>query len=80
MLQLVALILAVAKAIPAIERMLGVLEEQRASARAKDLHHAIDDAINQARREAAVCPRADCPLLRSLRPPANADRGVSEAP
>ena len=80
MSQLVLLILAIAKAVPALERILAMVEAERATKRARDLHNAIDDAINQARREAAVCPRIDCPLLRSLRPPANANRGVSETP
>ena len=57
-----ALILALAKALPAIERLLAEIEQKRADARAAELHHAIDDAIANARKGAPVCPRADCPL------------------
>ena len=62
--QIAALILALARALPAIERILAAVEERRASSRAAELHGAIDDAIAQARREAVVCPYSDCPLRR----------------
>ena len=58
----VALILALAKAIPAIERIIAGIEEKRATARAAELHNAIDQAIANARNGTPVCPRVDCPL------------------
>ena len=61
---LVALVLALAKALPLLERLLTAIETQRANARAAELHHAIDDAIATARSQASVCPRPDCPVFR----------------
>jgi hypothetical protein len=65
--QIAAIILALAKALPAIEQILTHLETARANTRAAELHNAIDDAVAQARREACVCPRADCPVFVGLR-------------
>ncbi len=69
--QIAALVLALARAIPALERILGIIEERRREARAAELHHAIDDAIARARSSTPVCPRPDCPLFR---------RGLLHAP
>lgn len=61
------LVLALAKALPAIERILAEIETARRDAKAAELHHAIDDAIAQAKREASVCPRIDCPVFCGVR-------------
>lgn len=65
--QIAALVLALAKFLPVIERIMVLVEDARNKAKANALHNAIDDAIAQARREAAVCPRPDCPVFRGVR-------------
>jgi len=55
---LVGLILALAKAIPFLNRLLDAVQE----ARLVSTHNAIDQAIQNARNGPAVCPYGSCPL------------------
>jgi hypothetical protein len=64
--QLVALVLALAKALPAIERLVAEVETRRREAKAAELHHAIDEAIEKARHSAPFCPHPDCPMRRGV--------------
>ncbi len=55
---LVGLILALAKAIPFLNRLLDAVQE----ARLVSTHNAIDQAIQNARNGPPVCPYGSCPL------------------
>ncbi len=55
---LVGLILALAKAIPFLNRLLDAVQE----ARLVSTHNAIDKAIAEARQGPSVCPSPSCPL------------------
>jgi hypothetical protein len=65
-LQAASLVLAIAKALPVLERLLDAVERQRVEERRQRQHKQIDDAIIAAQQAPRVCHFADCPLGRGL--------------
>jgi len=67
-LQAASLVLAVAKALPVLERLLVAIENSRVEERRQRQHQQIDDAIRAAQEAPRVCGFADCPLFGRVPP------------